>query len=757
MKTRHLRADRKIFVQWLVTYLAILMIPTASFAYASSRTTEMVVRQTSLDDQAQLDAVSSSLDADLTSLGSTFSFLLSNPAFLSAQNTLPGDTAAFQRNSRALYQVLANYTASISREVGILIYFPEQNYLVSDQLAYDFSPFYTLQRSCGMTLSESEWKSMLSRQYDSVNYMISNGYRAESSEFCVVMAYSFSGSGGKCSFFITIPIQSLQGVSSRLNGRSLILTDSSGEILSLLNGPQALERLDLQLPSGSVISGANGERYICDYVQSGVNDWYYAVIASESSYWSQVTQLRTLILSASLVSLVLGLLMVSVFLKKNYRPVEQLMQMTNHSLTHLSEFEQIEHSFRDLTDKTHSMRAELNRQSEQLRNSYLLSAIKGRRVPLAGSDFNSHFDIAASGEVFLLTILTVGESRSQPDGYQDEIDYENMNLFAADNAFSELMNGIPHYRLEDGRYLIYLFHLNEQQHAWWISESNARMQKLCTVFFDQMHVALSLAVSEETNDIDQLCYLYRDSVDALEYLSTIGGSGVLYSSDYKVQTGTAFFREDCAQEFEKAITAGDLGSAQRLSARLFDEFSRNSAITYPVFRIRVMEVLYTILDAYYEIIADPEPRRQLVLKMEHIISAKNEEQLHKTFSDLLKYACDTVHSAKVGSNCLLVQQICEYVQAHEVDMNLNISTIADAFGRNPQNISRIFHAQKGIGLLEYISNVRIEHAKQLLSQKKYSEEAVAAQTGFASVRTFRRVFSRAVGRPPSAFSSDRNK
>ena len=76
------------------------------------------------------------------------------------------------------------------------------------------------------------------------------------------------------------------------------------------------------------------------------------------------------------------------------------------------------------------------------------------------------------------------------------------------------------------------------------------------------------------------------------------------------------------------------------------------------------------------------------------------------------------------------------------NINLNISHIANELELNSTYISRVFAANTGDGLLNYINKYRVEKAKELLKNPDLVIETIAAMTGFNNGNSFIRVFKK---------------
>ena len=94
------------------------------------------------------------------------------------------------------------------------------------------------------------------------------------------------------------------------------------------------------------------------------------------------------------------------------------------------------------------------------------------------------------------------------------------------------------------------------------------------------------------------------------------------------------------------------------------------------------------------------------------------------------------------------------MREHYREYDLNVSKVADAFGRHPQTVSRQFSAQMQMGLLEYINKLRLDYAIALMKEKRLSMEEIAQQSGFSDARAFRRAFNKAMGVNPSAYRGE---
>lgn len=90
-------------------------------------------------------------------------------------------------------------------------------------------------------------------------------------------------------------------------------------------------------------------------------------------------------------------------------------------------------------------------------------------------------------------------------------------------------------------------------------------------------------------------------------------------------------------------------------------------------------------------------------------------------------------------------EIRNYIDRNYGSMNLSREMLAEKFGFSVRHMSRIFTKQYNKGVQEYITDVRLEHAKQLLLNSKLSLAEITTMVGYSSQSYFKRLFKEQTG------------
>lgn len=83
-----------------------------------------------------------------------------------------------------------------------------------------------------------------------------------------------------------------------------------------------------------------------------------------------------------------------------------------------------------------------------------------------------------------------------------------------------------------------------------------------------------------------------------------------------------------------------------------------------------------------------------------------------------------------------------------------VEELSESLGVSKSHLVRVFKAAVGIPPGQYLTEVRIEAAKQLLCHREYSLEVIASLCGFSGANYLCRVFKKVTGQSPAAWRAE---
>jgi len=95
-----------------------------------------------------------------------------------------------------------------------------------------------------------------------------------------------------------------------------------------------------------------------------------------------------------------------------------------------------------------------------------------------------------------------------------------------------------------------------------------------------------------------------------------------------------------------------------------------------------------------------------------------------------------------------VIKACGYIRSHALSDDINLAGVSRHCCVSEGHLSRLFHHATGLTFREYVTQVRIERAKSLLTHSGKSVTEIAYESGFQSLSQFHRVFRKVHGASP---------
>lgn len=108
---------------------------------------------------------------------------------------------------------------------------------------------------------------------------------------------------------------------------------------------------------------------------------------------------------------------------------------------------------------------------------------------------------------------------------------------------------------------------------------------------------------------------------------------------------------------------------------------------------------------------------------------------------------DAENSDKVS---LMMSKVKDYLQ-HSYMYDLSLDSVSEILNVSASYFSVLFKRSFGVGFLDYLTDLRIQAAKELLADPLRSTAEVASLVGYESASYFTRAFKKKTGRTPTEY------
>ena len=148
------------------------------------------------------------------------------------------------------------------------------------------------------------------------------------------------------------------------------------------------------------------------------------------------------------------------------------------------------------------------------------------------------------------------------------------------------------------------------------------------------------------------------------------------------------------------------------------------------------------------------------------INFTGEENQYETLYNIMKQPLDEIQNtikafvnefSKTNDKEIDVDNILEYINDNCTNPLISLDFLSDKFNNDSKYLSALIKNKLGIGFHEYITNLRIDKAKVLLTTTDLSQQDILEQCGFTNRQTFSRVFKKTTGSTPSEYKRIHSK
>ena len=126
------------------------------------------------------------------------------------------------------------------------------------------------------------------------------------------------------------------------------------------------------------------------------------------------------------------------------------------------------------------------------------------------------------------------------------------------------------------------------------------------------------------------------------------------------------------------------------------------------------------------------------------------ERLRTWFTEKMDAAVRNVANGKATQSGGVVAKAKEYIHAN-FHKEISLDDVSRAVDISPYYFSKIFKEETGENFIEYVTAIRMEKAKELLSSSMLSMKEICGEVGYADPNYFSRTFKKNVGLTPTEY------
>ncbi len=235
---------------------------------------------------------------------------------------------------------------------------------------------------------------------------------------------------------------------------------------------------------------------------------------------------------------------------------------------------------------------------------------------------------------------------------------------------------------------------------------------------------------------------YQEALNALRH----GMRNVTHIDDLVVKDTREKKRELMEQAVLKAVSMGMEHDVRQEAAVFAGWVLKNQSSSFEEDKLQLMEILLLARRLVQE------QGGALIKEQETIgslLAAADEEEARSRFvAAMVELAQAVVIKEQEPDGIITRAQ--EYIRQN-FRKDISLEEVARAVGISPYYFSKLFKEEAGMNFTEYLTGIRIETAKRLLSVGELSIKQVCVDSGYSNPNYFSRIFKKWVGITPTEF------
>lgn len=530
-------------------------------------------------------------------------------------------------------------------------------------------------------------------------------------------------------FFVSVmPSLNPEEVSAIVDEKGMVLvSEGNEELVYALTG-----NMEENGTKASVVS-IDGKKYQRSTVYSEKYQWSYEALVLLENVEREARYVQILMIGVYLLTLFAGLASIGYFMKKNYEPLHSLELTSNEILKNEEKKNEIDHVKNVLDYLNHQnkrMQSEETNRKNILTERFILKWISG----------------------YYETIEELEEQAGKIGISFDKTFYQScvLRLYQCDfGGFQKIEAFLRNYFPETVD--IYLKTQADTEKIFLVAgyeeKEKDRIDQLLLEAVNQlqktMDISLCLAVGTAVRGAADLKDSYEKALKALEYKVILDEKNLIFYEEIKHWDGNSGLTMH-PSSLEKYVRNKDVAGLDNFLQLSLAEM-KDKKMDIRQVHMLCNEFIYALEKTIEHVNRDYFIEAPLCDRITGILEYDTVLELMELIRLI---ACDIIDHMNAQTDQSVKEQLLNYVAENCYSPEFSTTAMAEKFHMSPSYLSRCFKTYIGMNLLDYVTELRINKAKELLLQKDKPIKEVAAEAGYGNVNSFNRRFKQVTDYTP---------
>lgn len=474
----------------------------------------------------------------------------------------------------------------------------------------------------------------------------------------------------------------------------------------------------------------NNNEYSISSIKSNSTGWTYVIITPIYEITGKMRPIITKALTSLFITVLLGILSITYLAKINYKPIRELkgfaLDIFGENIECENELETVKIAVNHMSDKICNLQRKVDLSAPSLKSTVLAKLIKGSYYDF--TDFNKDAQDAGinlnEGLYAVVILLLTGEIEYDSSiiiNHVEKIHIDNIKIYGINilenNNFVLLISS---NRFEEGK-------------------MNSSVLEIKNSLKENFGLDATFGAGNWVYSLTSIGSSYMQASSALDYRFIKGRNTIIFYKEVEnLSNDKEYYPKEQLELLETSILHGDEKKVTDILTNIFDKI-KNSEL--PIFIVRSLcyNIISTINNSVYKMKANLNSRDLKYSDIALLTSYETIEELFEHTNKFCSYICSFINQNK-KSESNKIDKIIEFININCYSQDFSLQNMSRQFYMSVSGISTYFKLQCGENISDYVNRLRIEKAKDLLTNTDCSIQEIVTSVGYISTSSFIRKF-----------------
>ncbi|MWV44336.1 helix-turn-helix domain-containing protein [Paenibacillus sp. HJL G12] len=550
---------------------------------------------------------------------------------------------------------------------------------------------------------------------------------------------------------------------------TIMVIGPQGELLysDAPDGETLLQQMDTEqvtTDSGYYIGDSD---QIVTYTTSNMTGWRFVDITERSVLLQGMNRIKIIVWTVAILYITAAVAISYYVSRRLYRPLQSVISYIVNSEeserrdksgapSSTDEAGFIRHSFEQMTRNRDILMKEKRKVDELLtgnrtaiKEKYLNDLIQGngREEPASGPDHAAEL-LGLKLDFSRFAILTLELEEHDPKKGSEDIFHSHLLQYGLMEELGEDIDG--EIFVKDSRHTVILLSLHPDADDTFPIEQ-ARSLKL--YFLSRYGISVTIAVSRVHSGEPSVRAAYNETQEALNMKIYIGKGEILPFSildEWKSEEGSYYYPYELEMKLQQSLLQTDKEECTAVIRAITREVLEQRLGRANIHQLYVQlsgELVKTLVQTGGEVTVVFGESSSYT---DALARAETVQDMEECVLTMCSTIIDYHREKRSKMTDVTLQLATEYMDDH-FNKNISVDSVAEHVKRSTSYLGRIFKESKGMTVNDYLIQLRIKRAIELLKQTDTSVEEICREIGYANVSYFNKIFKARTGLTPGQF------